>query len=98
AGDPVPLGSCASAFDESGQRGFVTFGKPRPGGAEFRVLMVSERDLVVTVADQTFASGAASWLNDDHLDLWIGQDASGLSCDEGQIKLSQWGIGLDGKV
>jgi hypothetical protein len=32
AGTPAHLGSCASAFDESGQRGYVIFGKPRPGG------------------------------------------------------------------
>jgi len=98
AGALAHLGSCASAFDESGQRGFVTFGKPRPGGAELRVLMVSARDIVVTVSDQGFATGAASWLNDDHIELWIGQDQSGLSCDSGQVKLSQWAIGLDGKI
>jgi hypothetical protein len=42
-----------------GQRGFVTFGKPRPRGAELRVLMTSGRDLVVSVSDTAFATGAA---------------------------------------
>ncbi len=65
-GAPAHLGSCASVFDESGQRGFVVFGRPRPGGAELRVLMISDRDLVVTVSDQAFAAGGASWLHDDH--------------------------------
>jgi hypothetical protein len=98
AGSQAHLGSCASAFDESGQRGTVIFGKPRPGGAEFRVLMVSGNDLVVTVTDTAFATGAASWLNDDHIELWLGQDHSNLSCHEAKFKLVQWAIGLDGKV
>ncbi len=98
AGEPVHLGSCASAFDESGQRGFVIFGKPRAAGAELRVLMVSNREIVISVSDRSFTAGAANWINDDHVELWIGQDQSGLSCNEPRIKLSQWAIGLDGKV
>lgn len=98
AGTQAHLGSCASAFDESGQRGFALFGKPKPGGAEFRVLMTSGNDLVVSVTDQAFVTGGANWLHDDHVELWIGNDQSGLSCNEGKIKLSQWAIGLDGKV
>jgi hypothetical protein len=98
AGAPAHLGSCASAFDESGQKGYVTFGKPRAGGAQFRVLMISGRDLVVTVSDTAFVTGGASWLNDDHVELWHGQDRSNLSCDETKVKLAQWAITLDGKV
>jgi hypothetical protein len=69
-----------------------------PGGAEFRALMTSGNDLLVTVTDTAFATGAASWINDDHVELWIGQDHSRLSCNEGRIKLAQWAVGLDGKV
>ncbi len=98
AGAEAHLGSCASAFDESGQRGFVIFGKPRVGGAEFRVLMVSATDLVVTVTDRAFATGGASWLDDDHIELWLGQNHADLSCSETELKLAQWAIGLDGKV
>lgn len=98
AGTLAHLGGCASAFDESGQRGFVTFGKPRPRGAELRVLMTSGRDLIVSVTDASFTTGTASWLNDDHIELWIGTDHSGLSCNDSTIKLAQWAIGLDGKV
>lgn len=98
AGTQVHLGSCASAFDESGSNGYVIFGKPRRGGAEFRALMTSGNDLIVTVTDTAFAAGAASWIDDDHVELWIGQDHSGLSCNEAKIKLAQWAIGLDGKV
>lgn len=98
AGVEAHLGSCASAFDESGQRGYVIFGKPRPGGAEFRVLMVSGNDIIVTVTDTAFVTGGASWLNDDHVELWLGQDYSNLSCNETKFKLVQWAIGLDGKM
>lgn len=93
------LGSCAAVFDESGRRGYVIHGRPRPRGAEFRVLMISERDLVVTLSDTAFASGAANWVDDDHIELWIGQNRTNLECpSEDKIKLSHWGIGLDGKV
>jgi hypothetical protein len=92
------LGSCASAFDETGQRGFVTFGKPRPRGAEMRVLMTSGRDLVVSVADTAFTTGAARRFDDDHIEIWIGTDQSGLSCNDSTVGLAQWAIGLDGKV
>jgi hypothetical protein len=98
AGAEAHLGSCASAFDESGSNGYIIFGKPRPGGAAFRVLMISGNDLIVTVTDAAFATGAASWINDDHVELWIGTDQSRLSCNDGKIKLAQWAIGLDGKV
>ncbi len=98
AGTQAHLGSCASAFDESGPNGYVIFGTPRPVGADFRVLMISGNDLIVTVTDTAFVTGGASWLNDDHVELWLGQDHSGLSCNETKIKLAQWAIGLDGKV
>jgi len=98
AGALAHLGSCASTFDESGQRGYVVFGKPRAGGAELRVLMTAARDLVVSVTDTAFTAGAASWLHDDHIEVWIGTDRSGLSCSDSKFKLAQWAIGLDGKV
>lgn len=98
AGALAHLGSCAAAFDEAGQRGYVVFGAPRTGGADLRTLMTSGRDLVVSVTDTAFAAGAASWVNDDHIEIWIGTDQSGLSCNDSKFKLAQWAIGLDGKV
>ena len=55
-------------------------------------------DRSTAYADTAFATGAASWLADDHFELWIGTDQSGLSCNDPTIKLSQWGIGLDGRI
>lgn len=98
-GKRLHLGSCATAIDESGERGFVLFGTPRANGAELRALMLSPRDLVVTVSDAQFATGAANWLNDDHIELWLGHGRTALECEnERPSNLRQWGIGLDGKV
>jgi hypothetical protein len=99
AGKPLHLGSCAAALDESGRRGFILHGAPRAAGAELRALLVSPRELVVTVTDDGFAAGAASWVNDDHLELWLGHGRTGLECEgDKPANLRQWGIGLDGKV
>lgn len=98
AGALAHLGSCAATFDESGKRGYVVSGKPRANGAELRALMTSARDLVVSVSDTVFATGAATIPDDDHVELWIGTDQSGLGCSGSRFKLAQWAIGLDGKV
>jgi hypothetical protein len=98
-GKRLHLGSCASAIDEGGERGFLLYGTPRSGGAELRVLLISRRDLVVTVSDERFATGAASWVHDDHIELWLGHGRTNLECeDEKPTNLRQWGISLDGKV
>jgi len=98
AGKRLHLGSCAAAIDESGQRGHLLAGTGRANGAELRALLLSKRDLVVTVSDRRFAAGAASWLNDDHIELWLGDYHADLSCPGTRSNLRQWGIGLDGKV
>jgi len=93
AGKRLHLGSCATAIDESGQRGFVLFGTPRAAGAELRTLLLSQRDLVVTVSDVKFNTGAPSWLNDDHIELWLGHGRTSLECEnEKPANLRQWGI------
>jgi len=98
-GKRLHLGSCAALIDESGQRGFVLHGSPRANGAELRALLLSNRDLVVTITDDKFATGAASWVNDDHIELWLGHGRTGLECENDKpANLRQWGIGLDGKV
>jgi hypothetical protein len=98
-GKLLHLGSCAAAIDEGGQRGFVIHGTPRAGGAELRALMASKRDLIVTVTDDGFARGAASWVNDDHLELWLGHGRANLECENDKpADLRQFGIGFDGRV
>lgn len=96
----VHLGSCAAIVDESGKRGHLVFGTARSNGAEMRVLLLSPRDLLVTVRDDKFSGGAASWLNDDHLELWLGNDLTTLACgDNDGGAMRQWGIGIaDGKI
>jgi hypothetical protein len=98
-GKRLHLGSCAALIDESGQRGYVLFGSPRAGGAELRALLISNRDLIVSVTDEAFTTAAPSWVNTDHVELWLGHGRTSLECEnEKPANLRQWGIGLDGKV
>ncbi len=95
------LGSCASSI-AVGKDAYIVFGEPRarPYEAELRFLMTSPRDLVVTVTDEAFSTGAANWIHDDHIELWLGWNRSGgLGCEPEKAAMSQWGIGLaDGNL
>ena len=97
-GRRLHLGTCSTAIDESGQRGFLLHGTGRANGTELRALLISKRDLVVTVTDTRFITGAASWLNEDHVELWLGDYHADLACPGERNNLRQWGIGLDGKI
>lgn len=98
-GKRLHLGSCAALIDESGQRGYVLFGSPRAAGAELRALLISSRDLLVSVTDDAFVTAAPNWVNADHIELWLGHGRTNLECEnEKPANLRQWGIGLDGKV
>jgi hypothetical protein len=93
----VHLGSCAAQLEESGKDGYVVFGAQpgRAGGAVVRYLMISPRDLVVSVTDDYFEHGAASWVDDDHIEIWLGPDRTGgAGCDRARQPMAQWGIGL----
>lgn len=95
------LGSCALALDESGQRGMIVHGRPKPGGAVLRVLMVDERRLMVTVVDREFATGGATWVHDDHLEIWTGASAFEAACEakEAAAAMRQWSVRVaDGRV
>jgi hypothetical protein len=94
------LGSCALVLDESGQRGRIVHGRPKPGGAELRVLMAGPATLVVTVIDRDFATGGATWVHDDHLEIWTGAYPFEAACEkEHAAEMRQWSVRLaDGRV
>ena len=94
------LGTCAFAMDASGKTGYITHGQPGDASdASMKVMMADARTVVVEVVDDQVVSGAKSWLYDDHVELWVGDDMMSGTCLEGKGKTSQWGIRIsDGAV
>jgi hypothetical protein len=102
------LGSCALQLDASGRNGFIVNGAPSAEAArrEFmRVLLVGEagqrRTLIVTVGKARWTTGAANWIHDDHLELWLGPPSSYATHCTGRAGEAprQWGIRIaDGAV
>jgi len=98
------LGACAAAIDSAGARRFVVHGAPGAADdAAMKVLMTGPREIVVEVSDDRWASGAASWLHDDHLELWVADRRPahryGEHCLEEDQSDRQWGIRVaDGEV
>ena len=96
------LGSCGSQFNGD-RRGHVIWGEPSDAFADggwMRTLLVGPRELMVSVHQADWTTGAASWLHDDHLELWFGPRRSYfdqcLSADESPV---QWAVMMaDGEV
>jgi hypothetical protein len=98
------LGRCALDVDGSKGHGFGTFGKTRGRGDAFFRAVIAGDVLFVEIHDDAFTGPSASWVNVDHLEVWIAEDRPSymLSCDFVDGKTSvprQWGIGVvDGQV
>jgi len=87
------LGSCAATIDASGKNGFVPFGKPTGRAVPWvKALLISDRELLVTVADRAFATGGRSWVHDDHLEIWQGLPLGTDKCGEAKTRMMQWGL------
>ncbi|MDH3232391.1 MAG: hypothetical protein OEQ29_02620 [Alphaproteobacteria bacterium] len=87
------LGTCSATVDASGKRGFVVFGKPTSRSVPWvKTLLISDRELLVTVADREFATGGRSWIHDDHLEIWQGLPIATDKCGEAKKRLLQWGV------
>lgn len=105
----VEWAACAAEADAA--RGIVIWGpKGKPTEARLRVLAVGPR-LYVEALLPAISSGAKSWVNDDHLELWLSSDPSsswyhplrGMGTqwclDMDRVATVQYGIGLaDGAV
>ena len=97
------LGSCAFQIDAGAQQGFLLRGAADPGaaGREYlRILAVSERDLLITVGAGPWQTGAANWIHDDHIELWVGGLVGyATHCLGPDERPSQWGIRIgDGRI
>ncbi len=62
------LGGCDEGYDAKSP----VWGEPSdPGDARLRAVVVAERELWVEVEDDKLDGDAKSWVNRDHLELWV---------------------------
>lgn len=94
--DQLALGSCSIQIGADGAGGFPLRGKEAAGqgsSAWMRLLGIGDDELLITVGGTHWTHGAANWIHDDHLELWLSP-----SLDDGCIgkatPLSQWGLGI----
>jgi hypothetical protein len=97
------LGSCALQIDAGGTSGFVINGAADAAAASrewLRVLQLGDHDVLITVGAGPWHSGAASWIHDDHLELWLSSAFGyGTHCLGADERPSQWGIRIaDGRL
>lgn len=97
----VELGGCAALVNAGGQSGFVTRGAVDDDPDEWmRVAMADARTLLVTVGGRRWTRGAANWIHNDNIELWVGPRISySEACVDPRQRPRQWGIGIaDGQV
>ena len=96
--ESADLGTCATQFDAN-RPGHVIWGEAGEAFADdgwMRVLMIAPNDVIVTVRQTDPATGAESWLHDDHLELWLAPYQGYFDhCLEDGDGLRQWAVTLD---
>jgi len=89
-----------------GGDGFLVFGKPGTArDPRFRVLALASRVLVVEIADRKLSAAGKTWVNDDHLEVWAGDElpsyythcvqrgpAGNVTAEGKTVAAQQWGI------
>ncbi len=95
----TPLGSCAVNVGTAATPGFTVYGTPLPQRrAELRMIALDRQTLVLQLHDPQPGAPGANWVQSDHVEIWIGKDASGMHNRPDAPQTAQIGIGLDGKV
>ncbi len=86
------LGACGARVASDGSTGFVVHGSPGAArDARMTVLAADDRVLFVEVADDQFVAGAARWIFDDHLEIWLGDGTAectgpgAVMADDGEV-------------
>ncbi len=97
------LDRCSLQLDASEKSGFVTHGKAgEAADASMRVVASKNDELFVEVQDDKWVGPSASWVKDDHLELWLAKELPGYfthCLDKSIVAPQQWGIRIaDGKV
>lgn len=99
--EKITLGNCSLHIGSSETPGFTLYGDST--GPEFKVLVISDNELLVEIFEAEFFKGETNWLTSDHLEIWqrtsITKPVSNRSGESTDYYLYQWGIRLfDGKV
>ena len=93
------LGSCAVSVDSANTEGFVVFGEPgEASDGGMRVALSDAGELLIEIDDDVWVDDAASWLLNDHVEIWTASEASNSMACRFPLELAQWGIALDGQV
>lgn len=87
------LGSCALTLDPGGKHGLITWGRPDPRDPlEVKVLQAGKGVLLAQIVDPgRTKEQAQSWVNADHVEVWMGSRLEGA----GEDKVWQFGIPVD---
>lgn len=93
----VPLGSCGLEVGGARSPGFLLQGERKGASSPaFKALLVGEKELLIEVHGAV-GGATASWLSDDHLEVWMGRDDH--APEQDSLDAVQWGIRLaDGAV
>lgn len=96
------LGNCVPGMTTAGDNGFVVWGKPAPAdqAAEIRTIGVGSNTLIVQVFDPVPAAAPSggSWINQPHLEIWVGQNGEEINTMLPLNQMTQIGVTLDGAV
>lgn len=96
------LGNCVPGMTTAGENGFIVWGKPAPAdqAAEIRKIGVGSNTLIVQVFDPVPAAAPAggSWINQPHLEIWVGRNEENLDTMLPLGQMTQTGVTLDGTV
>lgn len=96
------LGACAVDIDGSGERGFVTFGKPGlRADASLRAVLSEHDELFVEVRDAHPSGASSRWVKDDHIEIFLAPERGDYMdhCLPKRAPPKQWGMRIaDGKV
>ncbi len=103
ASTDMVLGTCALEIGPDAGTGYAIWGEADavfPDGGWMRVAMIAPDQMIVSVRQRGWTSGAASWLHDDHLELWLGPRRTYIDhCIEDGEAPRQWAIMMaDGGV
>ncbi len=98
-GSDGSLGDCTVSVDSANTTGFVVFGEPgEASDGGMRVALSDAGELLVAIHDDVWVDDAASWLLNDHIEVWTAPEASDDMACRFPLEVAQWGIALDGQV
>ena len=96
------LGNCVPGMTTAGDNGFLVWGTPAAAdrAAEIRTIGVASNTLIVQVFDPVpvGAPSGGSWINQPHLEIWVGQNGEEINTMLPLGQMTQTGVTLDGTV